>query len=148
MADPSRDENVIPVFGKSHPIPLKLEPSEQEAIETSKIRKFIVPQINFKAQTYPDLIDWEHILFSEPPLTIDLSSDEIRSFIDEPLKVPAFPCHTQSVERAIKLVTEAAGSVFGVQARDGFIRQRIRSRKQVSCCDSKAAFFPILENSK
>ena len=67
---------------------------------------------------------------------------KIHSFINEPLHVPAFACHTQPVERAIKLVTEAASSVFGVEARDGYIRQRIRSRQQVACCDSKSAFFP------
>ena len=38
---------------------LPLEPSELEAIKSAKIQKFVVPKINFEAQTYPDLIDWD-----------------------------------------------------------------------------------------
>ena len=51
------------------------------------------------------------------------------------------------MERAIKLATEAAGSVMGAEARDGFIRQKIKSRKEVSRFDSKKDFFPKLEKS-
>jgi len=36
-----------------------------------------------------------------------------------------FPCHTQAVERAVKLVTDASTAVCGESARDGFIRARI-----------------------
>ena len=33
--------------------------------------------------------------------------------------LPNFPCHTQSVERAVKLVTEASLKVHGIKERDG-----------------------------
>ena len=33
-----------------------LDPLEKEAIENSTVRRFIVPKINFKAETYVDLI--------------------------------------------------------------------------------------------
>ena len=36
-----------------------LDFAEKEAIENSTVRKFVVPNIIFKAETYPDLIDWE-----------------------------------------------------------------------------------------
>ena len=92
---------------------LSLHPEEQEAIDKANIRKFVVPKINFKAKSYPDLIDWETASFSDQDL-----SDLIRN----PLVIPFFPCHTQPVERAIKLVTEAASTVMGMEARDGYIR--------------------------
>ena len=61
-----------------------LEFAGKEAIEKSMIRKFFVPTINFKAETYPDLIDWEKADFSEPPLTASFSehdrSDLIRNY--------------------------------------------------------------------
>ena len=44
------------------------------------------------------------------------------------------------------LVTEAASSVFGTEERDGFVCQRIKSRKEVGRLDTKAKFFPKLEN--
>lgn len=43
------------------------------------------------------------------------------------------------------MMTEAAGSVIGAEARDGYIRQKIRSRKEVPRFDSKQDFFPKLE---
>ena len=123
-----------------------LDPSEREALEKSSVRKFVIPKINFKAETYPDLIDWEGASFSEPPLTASLSENEVRDLVLNPLIIPFFTCHTQPVERAIRLVTEAAGSVIRPEAREGFIRQRMRSRKEVARCDSKKDFFPKLEN--
>ena len=52
---------------------------------------------------------------------------------------------SQAVERAIKLVTEAAGTVIGPEARDGYIRQKIKSRREISKFYSKKHFFPKLE---
>ena len=105
-------------------LPSQLNQSELSAINHSKIRKFTVPKINFRAKTYPDLFDWH----TEPPFTASFSDDQIRDFT--PLTPPAFSCHTQAVERGIRLVTEAASSVFGSEERDGFIRQRIKSREE------------------
>ena len=108
---------------------LQLEPSEIAAISSSKVRKYILPKINFKAETYTELIDWETSQLSEPPFTLNMTNEQLTSVKDSPLEVPAYPCHTQAVERAIRLVTEASSSVIGHEAREGFIRQRILARK-------------------
>ena len=50
------------------------------------------------------------------------------------------------MERVIKLVTEAAGSVIGSEARNGYIRQKIRSRKELSIRGSKKDLFPKLKD--
>jgi len=42
-------------------------------------------------------------------------SGEVAEYIN------VFPCHTQSVERSVKLVTDASIAVCGESARDGFI---------------------------
>ena len=123
----------------------KLQPSECHAIENSIIKEFIVPKTNFKVSTYPDLIDWNTTIFSEPPMTLSLSNHQFVDFAKTPLIIPDFLCHTQAVERTIKLVTEAAGSVIGPEARDGFMRLKIKSRKEVGRCDSKKEFFQKLE---
>ena len=104
-----------------------------------------MPKTNFKVSTYPDLIDWNTTIFSEPPMTLSLSNHQIMDFAKTPLIIPDFLCHTQAVERTIKLVTEAAGSVIGPEARDGFMRLKIKSRKEVGWCDSKKEFFQKLE---
>ena len=124
-----------------------LEPSKREAIHKASVRLFRVPDVNFEAKSYPDLIFWSKAIFSEPPVTMSLSNEEIMGFVDQPMIIPRYPCHTQAVERAIKLVTEAAGSVIGQDARDGYIRQKVKSRKEVGRCHTKKEFFPKLEKS-
>ena len=48
-----------------------LEPSEANAISSSTIRKYRLPKINFMAESYVDLIDWEQSFLTEPPLTLE-----------------------------------------------------------------------------
>ena len=126
---------------------LVLEPYERNAISSSNIRKFVIPKINFAATSYTELIDWNKANLTEPPLTKMLSDDEIKSFDEIPFEVPKYPCHTQAVERAIRLVSEASTSVVGFEARDGFIRQRIRSRKELNTFDSKKDYFPKIDSA-
>jgi hypothetical protein len=65
------------------------------------------------------------------PLLSKLSDDNIRSAIlsGNPLEFEKLPCHTQAVERCVKLVNEASAAAFGTAKRDGFIRVRNETRK-------------------
>lgn len=54
-------------------------------------------------------------------LTEESSTNYHEWSLEEFLK---FPCHTQTVERTEKLVTEAATAVCGQNAKDGFIHAR------------------------
>ena len=69
----------------------------------------------------------------EPPILANTPVNDLEMFVasgDVPVvDFPKYPCHTQSVERGVKLVTEASAAVCGVNARDGFIRARLESRK-------------------
>ncbi|KAK4873982.1 hypothetical protein RN001_013342 [Aquatica leii] len=51
-----------------------------------------------------------------------------------------YPCHTQCAERCVKLVTEASAAVCGPDSRDGFIRVRADSRKNMPCFNTKSEF--------
>ena len=124
---------------------LPLEIGEQQALKKASIRKFVIPKINMDANSYPDLFDWSTATFSEPPMTASVSSEEIQEFIKVPYFPPKIPCHTQAVERGIRIITEAASSVIGHESRDGFIRQKLKSRKEVGKCDSKKNSFPVLQ---
>jgi len=89
-----------------------------------------VPKINFQAKGYYKLIDWSDI--TEPPVLSHLYAAIIQkkvrknyfSFIDN------FPSHTQSVERCVKPVTEAA-SYVGRKNRDKTIRSKLLARAKV-----------------
>ena len=62
---------------------------------------------------------------------------EIKAFLDKPYDPPKFSCHTQSTERCVKLVTEAASAVCGQEARDGYIRARIHHREAMPIFTTK-----------
>ena len=105
-----------------------LDPSEYKSIASSSVRKYFIPTLNFKAKTYPELIDWEVAKLTEPPLTLDLNETELLAIKETPFKVPDYPCYTQAVERGIKLISEASAAVIGQEAQEGFICQRIKER--------------------
>lgn len=102
------------------------------------VRTFEIPTLNFSAKKYYDLINWNN--FSEPPFTRSLTEEGIR-FLIQANDFPLFPCHSQAVERHVRLVSEASSLVFGAKERDGLIRSRIKSRKELPKFETKKQFF-------
>ena len=76
-----------------------------------------------------------------PPIFAKLSEGDLQSVIDghavSVMDMDKFPCHTQSVERCVKLVTEAASAVCGPEARHGFIRCKLQARALMPKFESK-----------
>ncbi|XP_055922808.1 uncharacterized protein LOC129953593 [Eupeodes corollae] len=88
------------------------------------------------------------VKITEPPLTRKISDDDLRAMVQnvpENIELSKYPCHTQAVERCIKLVTEASASVCGQESRDGFIKARISSRKLLPKFETKKEFAKALE---
>ena len=79
---------------------------------------FKVPEINFSAKTVHELSDLSKAV-SEPPITIDKSSEELKEFLAEPLHL-GLPCSTVAVERAVKATTRAAKVSSDPLIQDGF----------------------------
>lgn len=110
------------------------------------VRIFKVPNLNFHAEDYVDLIDWKNMT-EPPPMKIihtqliyeairnpDLVSSEIMD------KFNRMPCHTQAVERCVKLVTEASAAVCGPERREGFIKNKLESRHIMPTFNTKKDF--------
>src|SRR6218665_1206088 len=99
---------------------------------TSAVRHFKVPKLRFDAHEVYDIIDWQNSHITEPPLTADISEDQLKLFVtsgEPPMAdFPKLPCHTQAVERCFKLVTESSSAVCGAKSRNGFIRSQLESR--------------------
>ena len=110
-----------------------------------KVRPFVLPAVNFSAQSYPELFDWETSYITEPPLTLKLSDEAIEGLVDVPLVVDAFPVHTVAVERAVKEVTQAAARVVGEAARHSYICSRLRHRKQLPVFTSKHSWIESMD---
>jgi hypothetical protein len=113
-------------------------------IHSQEVRCFEVPPLNFNAEEYFDMVDWEECVLTEPPVTQSISDEELQSFVHSCqsaiVEFPRFPCHTQAVERCVKAVTEASTAVVGPEARDGFIRARIQSRSNMPTFETKANY--------
>lgn len=111
-------------------------------------RHFVVPELFFDAKEYFEIIDCQKVVWTEPPVTIKLSKDQLKEVVENPetsllAYVTAYPCHTQAVERTVKIVTEASVSVCGREKRDGYIRNRLKSRENMPKYESKKDFFLI-----
>ena len=101
-------EEDIEVIEKTHNVPSK------------NIRKIIIPKLKFHATNYHHIIDWDTELKTEPLFLTFLSDEEVLGILKKPLSVPKWPNHTQSVERGIRVMTEACTEVAGYKARDGY----------------------------
>jgi len=115
---------------------VELRNGNDDALGDLSVRPRKTPSINSNATTLLELIEWSENVY-EPPLTCKLRLSEVRKFINEPMQVPAWPCHGQSIERIVKQVTEAAGKVYTAEKREGYIRGQEASRRLMSKNESK-----------
>lgn len=121
------------------------EKSEEENViddvpSVVNIRKVVTPKIKWQAQNYHSMINWKNELKTEPPYIASLSDQQVTDIIKTPVVLPKWPNHTQAVERGIKVMTEACTEVTGYSARDGYIRQRLMSRKMMPRFRTKRDF--------
>ena len=81
---------------------------------------------------------------SEPPLTRLVENEDLKEMLIAhsipSLNFIRFPCHTQSVERHIRLVTEASENVCGQERRDSYIRSKLQSRLLMPKFETKADY--------
>lgn len=121
----------------------------QDKHNGNQVRQFQIPKFNFNADDYIDLVDWQSISVTEPPLTANiLKSDLVEMISDVPaeIEILKFPCHSQAVERHVKLVTEASAAVCGYEARDGFIRSRNASRLSLPKFETKVQYQQVFKD--
>ncbi|ESO04220.1 hypothetical protein HELRODRAFT_172570 [Helobdella robusta] len=106
-----------------------------------KQKIFKTPKLNFSAKDYTEIISWQECQVTVTPVLRDVTNDELKKMAkDGSLKIVDFPCHTQSVERCVKLVTEASQSVTNVNSRDGFVRTTLQSRAEFPIFGHKNIF--------
>ena len=109
-------------------------------------RKFDAPPVNFQAKVLTELIDWDTVPLTEPLITATLTSEQVISCLDTPLEVPStWQCHSQSMERAIRKVSESCLMVVGEKKREGWIRCAEASRKVIKKPNTKADYLPLFD---
>ena len=66
--------------------------------------------------------------------------------LDSPLEVPTtWQCHSQSMERAVRKVSESSLRVVGEKKREGWIRCAEESRKVLKKPQSKADYEALFD---
>ena len=103
---------------------------------STSLRKFQLPNINFSAQNYCEIVDWSQLSNADPPLLKICDFGEFGNSTWKE-KIGKIPNHSQCVERHVQLVTQAAAAVCGAPRRDGYIRAKLMSRKAISRYASK-----------
>ena len=78
------------------------------------IRRYNLPAINAKAKSYRNMIDLNVAEIEQPLAIRNLTDVEIEDIRVQPLHLN-HPCHNQSVERHVKLVTDASSQVTGFE---------------------------------
>ena len=74
----------------------------------------------------------------------NVSDEDLQSYLTEEVahvvQFVRYPCHTQAVERGIKLVTEASAAVCSQKNRDGFFRNRLALRAKMEVFNTKSQY--------
>jgi hypothetical protein len=102
-----------------------LEIRSQASITPPTIVATRSPKLNFDAEDWSKLIDISCLDCHEPPCARNFSNEELHAMKTFAASPPSFPLHSQSVERAVKLTSEAS-------------RKSCLGRKtRVHCCPNK-----------
>ena len=109
------------------------------------VRARVTPFLNIDATTLIGMIDWNKEKIHEPVFTCKLKKSEIQKVLDTPLEIPYYPLHSQSTERAVKQVTEAAAAVCGPEKRDGYVRARVAHRDIMPVFQSKKDVYQLFK---
>ena len=122
---------------------LELRGGEDDTTGDLSVRPRKTPTINPSASSLLELIEWSEGVY-EPPLTCKLTTEQVKKFVEEPMEVPQWPCHAQSIERCVKQLTEAASKVYTHEKREGYIRGQEASRRLMSKNESKQDLMKLL----
>ncbi|GBN70667.1 hypothetical protein AVEN_178905-1 [Araneus ventricosus] len=108
-------------------------------------RKLFVTVIHWHSMSLTESHNTREVCNAEPPLTMHIKDKDLKEMCKEEqfpvLSFEEFPCHTQSVERCVKLISEAAMKVCGETARDGYIRAKLQARKELPKFGKKGQYY-------
>jgi hypothetical protein len=89
-----------------------------------------LPEVNFDVRNWSDMVDVSKLECQEPPCVSKLSSDELKAMVAAPGSPPNYPLHSQSVERAVKLTSEASKHSYIWRTRHNSIVAKNKSRAE------------------
>ena len=103
-----------------------------------------IPKINWKASTWSSKVDLTQTSSNlEPPLVSSFNYHDIEDFCKygTTYKLDDLPCHSQGLERAVKLVSETCRMVYREKNRHNVILTVLKSRNLRPSFDSIGSYF-------
>lgn len=106
-----------------------------------EVRKFKLPVINFKAKHFFEMVDLARTTVTVPPLLSNIKVEDLFHLWKSPRGdfFKLIPCHSQAVERSVKVVSEASRAV-SQKRRQGYILSKIYSRNEMPIFNTKREF--------
>ena len=116
------------------------------------VRCFEIPKVLFDAKSYHEAIDWsvwqnddhDFTIYPYPPMLRYLKHEEVQQWANkatpEKFEMLPIPCHSQAVERHIKMVSDASIKSASAATRDNIIRATRSSQKKMPVFKSKKYF--------
>ena len=110
--------------------------------EPAKKRLKKITPINTEATHWSELISLSQSGICEPAITEHIPDQVLQEALLNGSKVelPDLPSHSQSVEQAVKLTSEASHTVYGLEARQNHIIARTVSRQMRPSFASKGSY--------
>jgi hypothetical protein len=105
-----------------------LEIRSQASITPPTIVATRSPKLNFDAEDWSKLIDISCLDCHEPPCARNFSNEELHAMKTSAASPPSFPLHSQSVERAVKLTSEASRKSYVWEKKHEYIVAQTKSR--------------------
>ena len=107
-----------------------------------------ITQINPDAGHWSQLIDLDQHGVCEPGMCAHFSDEELQNSLltGVKLELPILPSHSQSVERCVKLVSDASHQVYGLEARHRHINATVLSRKVRPTFESKSSYVQVFDD--
>lgn len=102
-----------------------------------------VPELNWSSDHFSKMIDWDSLSLAqlnEPSSTRGMSPEELKTRITNPLILNKWYCHTQCVERSVKLVSASAVHVYKKDDRHGAILAGVKSRAKRIKIETKDSY--------
>lgn len=113
------------------------------------VRKLKLPQLIPDARYYYEMIQINDEESLEPPFTKRLDEEELRECIKDADVIRKWigkiPCHSQAVERAVKLTSSTSTVVMGENKRNAIIHTKIAAQKALPRSESKQDYTLFLE---
>ena len=108
------------------------------------VRPFHVPTLLYDADTYHEIIDWEKETLTEPPLTYNYTDIDLTHIVEEPLNLPPYRSHTQSVDRAVRQVSIVSTQSYDLKSQRGIIKSKLKSIGEYKKGDTRKQLLKML----